>query len=82
MLTIYSKEACPQCVQLENLLKSRSYTYTVLKLDKDFNREQLALKFSQLSLNQPRSFPVLFKDDDILIGGLVEAKVAMINKVL
>lgn len=79
MLVIYSKDACPKCIQLENLLKSREYKYTMLKLDKDYTRENLSDKFASLNLNQPREFPILFKGDT-LIGGLVDAKVAMIEK--
>lgn len=81
MIKIYSKDACPQCTQLELLLKSREYKFQVLKLDKDYTREDLASLFDSLDLAQPRSFPILFKDD-IFVGGLIEAKIAMIKGTL
>lgn len=81
MLKIYSKESCPQCTQLELLLKSRNMKFQTLKLDKDYTREDLAVLFEVLELAQPRSFPILFKDE-VFVGGLIEAKIALIKGTL
>jgi glutaredoxin len=81
MLYLYSKENCPQCLQLENLLKAKAKNpYKLLKLDKDYTRENLEALCSELGKPVPRSFPVLFKQTESgveLIGTLVEAKMAV-----
>lgn len=81
MLTVFSKEACPACVQLVNLLKARGYEFEVKKLDADYTRENLAEMFESKGLVQPRSFPILFKDE-VLVGGLIEAKMAVAKNTL
>lgn len=78
MLYLYSKENCPQCLQLESLLKVKNIPVEVLKLDKDYTRAELEGKFIALNKPMARSFPVLFKDD-ALVGGLQEAKIAAVK---
>jgi glutaredoxin len=73
MITVYSKEDCVQCLQVENLLKIKNKEFEVKKLDKDYSREYLENVFTELGLPQPRSFPVVFKGSN-LIGGLKEIK--------
>lgn len=79
MLYLYSKENCPQCLQLESLLKLKAKNpYKVLKLDVDYTREHLATMCSELGVPMPRSFPVLFNETQ-LVGTLVEAKMAVVK---
>lgn len=76
MITLYSKDNCPQCLQLESLLKVKGKTYEVKKLDKDYTREDLEATFQAAGLPVPRSFPMLF-NGDAYVGTLNEAKLAI-----
>lgn len=76
MLTLYSKDNCTQCLQLESLLKVKGKTYEVKKLDKDYTREDLQSVFEQAGLPVPRSFPMLF-NGSTYVGTLNEAKLAL-----
>ena len=40
-VVVYSKEACPQCVQALVLLENAGENYSVKKLGVDYSREQL-----------------------------------------
>lgn len=81
MLTVYSKDACAQCLQLESLLKMKGKTFEVKKLDKDYTRDDLAAVFEQAGLPQPRSFPMLF-NGSTYVGGFNEARVAVLTGAL
>lgn len=74
MLTLYSKDNCPQCLQLESLLKVKGKEYQVKKLDKDYTREDLENIFAGKPI--PRSFPMLFNGTEF-VGTLNEAKLAI-----
>ena len=37
--TIYSKDGCPYCDKIENLMQFTEVKYVVYKLDRDFTRE-------------------------------------------
>jgi len=37
--TIYSKDGCPYCVKVENLMQFTEVPYVVYKLDRDFTKE-------------------------------------------
>lgn len=74
MLVVYSKDNCPQCLQLESLLKVKGKAYEVKKLDKDYTREDLEGLFEGKAI--PRSFPMLFNGTEF-IGTLNEAKLAI-----
>lgn len=76
MLTVFSKENCVQCVSLENLLKSNGKEYVTKKLGVDFNREDLVELFNKLEMPLPRSFPLLFKEEEF-VGTLNDAKRAL-----
>lgn len=68
MFTIYSKHQCSQCDQAKMLLDLKGIEYETLTLGDDFTREELIEK-----VPNARSFPVVFKGED-LIGGLLELK--------
>lgn len=71
MFTIYSKHQCSQCDQAKMLLDLKGVEYKTLTLGDDFTREELIEK-----VPTARSFPVVFKGED-LIGGLLELKKAI-----
>lgn len=79
MLYLYSKDNCPACLQLENLLKMKAKNpYKVLKLDKDYTREHLDAALAERGHPPARSFPVLFNGQN-LVGGLNEGKIAVVK---
>lgn len=71
MYTIYSKDACQQCDAAKLLCSMKGVEFEVKTLGIDFNREEL------LSLaTNTRSFPVVFKDGELL-GGLGQLKISL-----
>lgn len=67
-VTIYSKPACPFCVQAKNLAEQKGYDLTYKMLDEDFTREELFEVFPTA-----RTFPQIIVNDD-KIGGFTEFK--------
>lgn len=59
MITIYSKQGCAQCVTAENLCKMKGLDHKILKLDKDYQLEEL----QQLTGKQRMSMPVIVLAD-------------------
>lgn len=76
MLTVYSKDNCPQCLQLESLLKIKGKEFVVKKLDKDYTLGDLSDVFEQAGQPVARSFPMLF-NGSVFVGTLNEAKIAI-----
>ena len=70
---IYSKPACPFCVQAKNLAEQKGYQYTYKMLDEDFTREELMEKFPTA-----RTFPQIVVEGQS-IGGFTEFK-ALVDK--
>ena len=66
MFIIYSKEGCPYCTQVEQVLQLAELNYVIYKLNRDYTREEFYDKFGQGS-----TFPRVVKDDT-LIGGCTE----------
>lgn len=66
MITIYSKENCPQCQMAISLAKVKGLAHEVLKLDIDYTKDELLIKSPQA-----RTFPQIF-DQNGLIGGISE----------
>lgn len=65
MLTIYGKDACPNCDRAKALLKSKGIDFEYLKLGVDYTRDELLSK-----VPDARQVPIIF-DGDVLIGGYV-----------
>jgi len=63
---IYSKPACPFCVQAKNLAESKGFDYTYKMLDEDFTRDELFEIFPEA-----RTFPQIIVDGN-KIGGFTE----------
>lgn len=77
MITVYSKDNCVKCDKLIAFLYSKNIPHRVLKLEKDFKREDLVDIFSKLELPLPRAFPVVFRYLEY-IGSLAEV-VKLVN---
>ena len=63
---IYSKPACPFCVQAKKLAESKGFDYTYKMLDEDFTRDELFEIFPEA-----RTFPQIIVDGN-KIGGFTE----------
>lgn len=64
--TIYSKNNCPYCYKVKQVLELTGSNFKIYTLDKDFNREEFYSKFGQGS-----TFPQVLCDDKQL-GGCVD----------
>ena len=58
MYTIYTKENCDWCIKVKALMKSLSIPYTELKLNDDYNKEQLR---ELIPTNLPLTVPQVLK---------------------
>tara|TARA_B100001996_G_scaffold290324_1_gene230526 strand:+ start:1109 stop:1345 length:237 start_codon:yes stop_codon:yes gene_type:complete len=45
--TVYSKDGCPFCVRVKQVLELAKLNYVVYNLDKDFNRDAFYEEFGQ-----------------------------------
>lgn len=66
MYVIYSRDGCPYCSKVEQVLQLAELKHVVYKLGRDFDRPEFYDKFGQGS-----TFPRVLKDD-VLIGGCTE----------
>jgi len=64
--TIYSKDGCPFCTKVEQVLQLTEQPYVVLKLGRDYNREEFYSKFGKGS-----TFPRVVLGEQLL-GGCTE----------
>lgn len=64
--TIYSKDNCPYCKKVKQVLELTNQTFTVYNLNEDFTKEQFYAEFGEGS-----TFPQVICDDKV-IGGSVE----------
>lgn len=62
--TIYSKQGCPFCVKIQNVLQLLKMEYTVYKLNIDFNKEEFYEKFGNGS-----TFPQVILNEHEKLGG-------------
>lgn len=67
---IYTKDACPYCVQAKNLMKSKGWEFTEHYINND-TREKLLEEMTTRIGTMPRTVPQIFIDDK-LIGGFTE----------
>ena len=66
MYTIYSKDGCPFCTKVQQVLELSEQIHVVLKLGRDYTREEFYSKFGQGS-----TFPRVLLDEQLL-GGCTE----------
>jgi glutaredoxin len=64
--TVYSKDGCPYCTKVQQVLQLSKMQHIVYKLGKDFTREEFYAEFGQGS-----TFPQVICDDKKL-GGCVD----------
>jgi len=63
---IYSRDGCPYCDKVQQVLQLAEIKHVIYKLDRDFTRDEFYDKFGVGS-----TFPRVMKDD-IVIGGCTE----------
>ena len=63
MITVYSKNNCPFCVQAKNLLKLKGVDYTEVKIDEDNAAREFVLSEGH------RTVPQLYRDGQLLVEG-------------
>ena len=63
---VFSKEGCPSCNKVQQVLQLAEVKHVIYKLDRDYTREEFYDKFGKGS-----TFPRVVKDDT-LIGGCTE----------
>ena len=66
--TVWSKDACPFCVQAKTLLESRGIEFEERNVSTDWTREQLLE-----AVPTARTLPQIFLDDNY-IGGFTELR--------
>ena len=64
--TIYSKQDCPNCYKVKQVLELTGSNFVVYTLEKDFSREEFYSEFGEGS-----TFPQVLCDDQKL-GGCVD----------
>ena len=64
--TVYSKDGCPYCTKVQQVLELANLQYVVYTLDEDFTREHFYAEFGEGS-----TFPQVICDDKKL-GGSVD----------
>lgn len=63
--SVYSKDGCPYCVKVVRALQLAEVKYVVLKLGRDFTREEFINRFGR------STFPKVLQEET-LIGGFTE----------
>ena len=61
--TVYSKNGCPFCTKVKNVLELSDQKHVVYMLDRDFTKQEFYEKFGEGS-----TFPQVICDDNILGG--------------
>ena len=64
--TVYSRDGCPYCTKIIQVLQLAEFRYVEYKLDRDFDRDSFYGQFGQGS-----TFPQVVRDGTIL-GGCTE----------
>jgi glutaredoxin len=62
--TVYSKEGCPYCIKIQQVLELTNLQHVVYKLNVDFTREEFYAEFGQGS-----TFPQVILNDQKHLGG-------------
>ena len=63
MLTVYSKNNCPFCVQAKRLLEGKNVPYQEINIENDPSARQMLLDKGL------RSVPQIFKEQELIPGG-------------
>lgn len=65
--TVYSKNGCPFCNKIQQVLELSNLDHTIYKLDEDFTRDQFYAKFGEGS-----TFPQVVMNNTDYLGGCTE----------
>jgi glutaredoxin len=65
--TVYSREGCPYCSKIEQVLQLANLQNVVYKLNTDFTREEFYSEFGQGS-----TFPQVILNDQTHLGGCTD----------
>ena len=65
--TIYTRNGCPYCTKIKQVLEGKGFTYKERRLDRDFTREQFYQRFGNGS-----TFPQVLVNEQS-IGGCSDA---------
>jgi glutaredoxin len=65
--TVYSKDGCPYCSKIEQVLQLTKLQHVVYKLGQDFSREEFYAEFGQGS-----TFPQVILNDEQHLGGCTD----------
>jgi glutaredoxin len=63
MVTVYSKNNCPYCVQAKNLLTLKGINYTEIKIDEDTAAKEFVVGEGH------RTVPQIYQDGKLLVEG-------------
>jgi glutaredoxin len=63
MITIYSKNNCPYCVQAKNLLQSKNIEFAEIKIDEDSEAREFIVGQGH------RTVPQIYQDGRLLVEG-------------
>ena len=65
--TVYSKDGCPYCSKIEQVLKMTQLEHKIYKLGVDFTKEQFYAEFGRGS-----TFPQVLLNDATHLGGCTD----------
>ena len=65
--TVYSKDGCPYCSKIEQVLNLTGLEHVVYKLNEDFTRDQFYSEFGESS-----TFPQVILNDQEHLGGCTD----------
>jgi len=76
--TVYSKDGCPYCSKIKQMLQLINLEHKIYKLDEDFSRDEFYSKFGFGS-----TFPQVVLNDQEHLGGCTDTvKYLQENKVI
>ena len=76
--TVYSKDGCPYCYKVKQVLQLSNLEHKIYKLDEDFSRDEFYSQFGSGS-----TFPQVVLNDQEHLGGCTDTvKYLQENKVI
>jgi glutaredoxin len=65
--TVYSKDGCPYCVKVQQVLTLAKLEHVVYKMGQDFTRDEFIAEFGNGA-----TFPQVVLNDETLLGGCTD----------
>ena len=72
MFTVYSKDGCPYCTKVQQVLELGEIKHVIYKLNRDYTREEFYDKFGQGSTFPQVVLNVEGPHDETHLGGCIE----------